>query len=673
MYLGAAYYPEHITPDRVAADAQLMQAAGVNLARMGEFAWVFMEPDDGRFDFSWLDDAVETLARHGVQTLTCTPTASPPKWLLDKHPDIYQVYENGQRREWGRRREYCVNNANYHAYTARVVTALAEHYRDNPHVIGYQLDNEFMAEKPYCYCATCQRDFRAWLQQKYGSLAEFNRRCGTAFWGLSYRRWEEIVLPLQDQNPSLVLEMYRFFSDAFLKYARLQTDILHRLSPGRPVTHNICSSGFINNLDLYKLGESVDVAAVDNYPLGWTLETELRNYAAIPYDPAMASLALAYTRAVKKAPFWVTEKQIGSVLPGFVRLWTYQELAHGGRMFLFFPWRACPFGVENKGLGIVDCDSVPRRRYFEVQRIANELAALPTEFEAARVSAQAAILRDFDCDWALTADPYNAQHRYQRHIYSYSQALFRNQITADVVSPADDFSAYRLLIAPSLLLLDDALAAKLTTFARNGGTLVLTFLSGLRDTESVFIAETFPDKLAALAGVEIEEQDNQLSGATAAGIRWLERSGLAGTSECVWWCDVLKPTTAQVLAVYDERRHYAGSPAITVNTFGRGKVIYLGTQPNAECLQDLVAQWATDCGIDRPVVSASPMVEVVHLRRGETHYACVLNFSQEPQPITLKHPYTVLASGQQVAASMIVPPLDAAILRDRSPGADPHP
>ncbi|MCU0503437.1 MAG: beta-galactosidase [Anaerolineae bacterium] len=667
MYLGAAYYPEHITSDRVAADAELMQAAGVNLARMGEFAWVFMEPDDGRFDFAWLDHAIETLAHRGVQTLLCTPTASPPKWLMDKHPDIYQVYENGERREWGRRREYCVSSRNYHLYTERVVAALAEHYRDNPHVIGYQLDNEFMAEKPYCYCETCQNDFRAWLQGKYGSLEAFNRRCGTAFWGLSYRCWDEIVLPRQDQNPSLVLEMYRFFSDAYLKYARLQTDILHSLSPGKPVTHNICSSGFINNLDLYRLGDIVDIAAVDNYPLGWTLETELRNYDPIPYDPAMASLALAYTRAVKKAPFWVTEKQISSsspLPPGLARLWTYQEMAHGGRMFLFFPWRACPYGVENLGRGILDYDSVPRGRYFEVQRIARELAALPVELEAAHVWAQAAILRDFDSDWALMADPYNAQHRYQRHIYRFSQALFRNQLTVDVVAPTDDWSPYRLLIVPSLLLLDDALAARLEAFARAGGTLVLTFLSGLRDTESVFIPETFPGRLRSLAGVEIEEQDNHRSGGTA-GVRWLEGSGLTGNDDCVWWSDLLKPTTAQVLAVYDERRQYAGTPAITMNAFGKGKVIYLGTQPSTECLQAFVAHLATECGIQRPVVSASPLVEVVHARSGDTRYVFVHNFSQEPQMITLNRPHTLLASGQPGEGSVIIPPMDAVILTER--------
>ena len=669
MYLGAAYYPEHITSERVAADAELMQAAGVNLVRMGEFAWVFTEPDEGRFDFSWLDQAIEMLAQHGVQTLLCTPTASPPKWLMDKHSDIYQVYENGERREWGRRREYCVNSRNYHVYTERVVTALAEHYRDNPHVIGYQLDNEFMAEKPYCYCETCQNDFRAWLQQKYGTLEAFNRRCGTAFWGLSYRRWEEIVLPRRDQNPSLVLELYRFFSDAYLKYARLQTDILHRLSPGRPVTHNICSSGFVNNLDLYKLGEIVDVAAVDNYPLGWTLETELHNYDPVPYDPAMASLALAYTRAVKQAPFWVTEKQIcaggpagGPLLPGLARMWTYQELAHGGRMFLFFPWRSCPYGVENALLGVVDYDSVPRRRYFEAQRIAGELAVLPPEITTAIPKAHAAILRDFDCDWALTADPCGPQHRYQRHILKYSRALFRNQINVDIVSPQDDWSDYRLLIAPSLLLMNDALAGKLEAYARSGGTLILTFLSGLRNMESVYIAEAFPGKLRALTGVEIDEQDHQLQFG-GVGIRLLGDGGSQDSSACNWWCDVLKLTTAKALAEYDQQRYYAGAPAITENKFGRGRIIYMGTLPDEEFLQRFVGQLADECEISRPIVCASPMVEVVQSRHNDTDYAFVLNFGQEPQTITLRRPYVSLSTGQPMSATFSLAPMDVVLLK----------
>jgi len=669
MYLGSAYYPEHISPEQVALDASLMQKAGCSLVRMGEFAWCFMEPDDGRFDFTWLDSAIETLAHHGVKTLLCTPTASPPKWLMDKHPDIYQTTESGTQREWGARREYCVNNRNYHFYTERIVTALAEHYRDNPNVIGYQLDNEFMAERPYCYCPTCESDFRTWLREKYGTIQIFNRRCGTAFWGLSYRHWDEISMPKQNQNPSLVLEMYRFFSDAFLKYAQLQTDILHRLSPGKTVMHNICSSGFVANLDLYKLGKVVDIAGLDNYPQGWTLETELRNHASIPYNPAMASLALAYTRAVQKGPFWVTEKQIcpggGPLLPGFPRMWTAQELAHGGRMFLFFPWRACPYGVENKHLGIIDYDSVPRRRYFEVQRIASELAALPEEVTAAQPKAEAALLRDFDCDWALMADTCGSEHRYQRHLLRYSQALFRNQVNYDIVSPQDDWSAYRLLIVPALLLVNETLAAKLEAYARGGGTLILTFLSGLRDSESVFISETFPGKLRALCGLEIEEQDNQFQYGKPA-IRLLDESYAHNSANCDWWRDVLKLTTARTLAVYADAGQYTGTPAITENRFGDGRVFYMGTLPEDAFLEEFIGKLTAQCGIERPITCASPMVEVVHTQGDAAKFAHILNFSQEPQVVVLKRPYVLLNNGEKAGNEITIPPVDYVILKTKA-------
>lgn len=664
MYLGAAYYPEHVTLDQIKLDAHLMQAAGVNLVRMGEFAWYKMEPEDGIFDFSWMDTAVQILAEHGVQTLLCTPTASPPKWLMDQHPDIFQTYENGQHREWGRRREYCVNNKNYHAATHRIVTALAGHYSKNPNIIGYQIDNELMAEKPYCYCSTCANEFRDWLKNKYGDIKEFNRRCGTAFWGLSYRNWDEIELPQPGQNPSLVLEMYRFFSDSFLKYAALQTEILHRISPGKPVTHNICSSGFINNLDLYKLGEIVDIASLDNYPMGWTLETELRNYQPIPYNPAVSSLALAYTRAVQRAPFWVTEKQIGPgggrLKPGYPRMWTYQEFAHGGRLFLFFPWRACPFGSEFNLLGILDYDSVPRRRYSEVQQLASELMTLEPLLKDAHVEAHAAILRDFNSDWALAADPLNDQLRYQRHILKYSQALFRNQVQVDVVSPGDDWSKYRLLVVPSLLLVDDALAEKLGLFAQNGGTLLLTFLSGLRDTESVYIQETLPGKIKALAGLEIEEQDN-LSHSEPVGIRMLAKDRM--NSSCAWWCDIIKPTTASPLAVYNEQAFYAGKPAITVNTWGKGLVYYMGTLPDEQFLQEFMGDLAKNISLPQPVTCKSPLVEVVQTHQAETKFIFVLNFSDEVQTAFTHQTFTNITNHNRMSGEFQIPAMDLVILQ----------
>jgi beta-galactosidase len=268
----------------------------------------------------------------------------------------------------------------------------------------------------------------------------------------------------------------------------------------------------------------------------------------------------------------------------------------------------------------------------------------------------------FDCDWAFSADMSNPNHRYQRHLLKYSQALFRNQVSLDVVSPTDDWSQYRLLVAPSLVLVNDALVEKLADFARRGGTLVLTCLSGLRDMESVFIPETFPGKLRELTGVEIEEQDT-LPRREPIGIRLLEGGYSRAEYDCSIWADVFKPTTAKVLANYNEKRRYSGSPAITVNAYGAGRVFYLGTLPEDEFLKDFMQCLADECGISRPVISDSPMVEVVHTRKADETIIFVLNFSQEPQTVTAQCVFTNLANGQPVSGVFTIEPLDVVVLK----------
>ena len=513
MHFGTSYYPEQLAPEEYATDAQLMQQAGFNLARMGEFAWSRMEPDDGKFDFSWLEAAVETLARHGVKSLLGTPTAAPPKWLTDKHPDILQIMADGRRREFGRRRHYCVNSRNYHHYTKRIVTALAERFKNNPHVIGYQLDNEFMAEQPHCFCDTCREQFQAWLQRKFGTIGELNRRWGMTFWSQSYRNFAEVAMPKAGCNPSAVYDLFHFFSDSFLSYSKLQTDCLKKISPEKTVTHNVCSSGFVYLLDLYKLGAQLDIMSLDNYPFVWTLENEYGNVGDREYDPAMASFALSMTRSWRHAPFWVTEAQSGRTFrprdliePGILNVWTHQEIAHGARGVLWFHWKQFPFGIEHLLQAVLDYDGIPRRRYFEIQKTVAELQAAAKEISGALPQPEVALIRDFHTDWALDDGHAHPDLKYLRHLYLYYRALFENHVNSDAVSPEENFTRYKIVIAPSLLLVDETRAAHLRAYVANGGTLVLTCQTGLRDLDNVFHKITFPAHLRDLCGFEIEEQ-----------------------------------------------------------------------------------------------------------------------------------------------------------------------
>ena len=456
IYFGASYYPEQLDPSAVEPDARLMQAAGFNLVRMGEFAWSRMEGDDGQFDFSWLENAVEIFARHGIKSLLGTPTAAPPKWLSDKHTDICQILADGRRREFGKRRHYCVNSENYHRYTTRIVTALAERFKDNSNVIGYQLDNEFMAEQPHCYCDTCRKKFQSWLQKKFGTIEELNQRWGTAFWSQSFRNFDEVPLPKAGHNPSALQDLYHFFSDSFLDYAKLQTDCLKKISPEKIVTHNVCSSGFVYLLDLYKLGAQLDIVSLDNYPFAWTIENEYGNAGDQEYHPAMASLALSMMRGLRRAPFWVTESQVGRTFrprrglpePGIINAWTHQEIAHGAKAVVWFHWRQFPAGIEHLLQAVLECDGKPRRRYFEIQQTVREIKSVAGEIENACPRPEVALLRDFHCDWALDDGHTHPDFRYQRHLYLYYRALFENHVNADIIYPAENLADYKLILAP---------------------------------------------------------------------------------------------------------------------------------------------------------------------------------------------------------------------------------
>lgn len=296
FYYGAAYYPEQITDRQVEKDALLMKQAGFNLMRMGDFAWSSMEPSEGQFTLDWLQHAVETLDKQGISSLLCTPTAAIPKWMYDRYPDVMQVQANGIRKEYGRRRHACLNNEHYRKLAERIATQLALRFVNSKSVIGFQIDNELMAEEPYCYCSTCRKKFAHWLKRKYQHVERLNEAWNLSFWSQNIKTFEEVYLPRSGDNPSCFQDYLEFYSDCAIDFFCLQRDAIKKVSQRFKVTHNICSSGFLYRLDLYKLADKADFMSIDNYPIAWTLENEYGNTGSFVYTPTMASLALSQIR-----------------------------------------------------------------------------------------------------------------------------------------------------------------------------------------------------------------------------------------------------------------------------------------------------------------------------------------------------------------------------------------
>jgi beta-galactosidase len=661
LHYGADYYPEHWPEERWPLDARLMQEAGFNTVRLGEFAWSRLEPAPDRFDFGWLDRAIDLLGAHGIQVVLGTPTASPPPWVMTLCPDAYRVAEDGRRVTYGNRRPYCPSHPGYRERSLAIVRAMAEHYAAHPHVVAWQIDNEF-GER--CYCPLCAAGFRDWLRARYGSLAALNRAWGTIFWSHVYTDWAQIPLPLASggvPNPSLALDYRRFVSDLYGEYLGLQLRELRRYCPRHIITHNLMGFGY-EGLNSYDLARPLDVVSWDNYPRFYPQATEST-------DPAVAALSHDTMRGLKGQGFWVMEEQAGPTgwelvgeapRPGEIRLWAYQALAHGADGIVFFRWRSCRFGTEQFWHGLLDHDGRPRHRYEEASRLGAELARLGDRLAGSSVRAPVALINCYDSRFAFQVQPNNPAFSYPRHFLDLYQALQSRNVPVDVVAPGADLSPYRLVLAPALYVVPPEVAANLERFVERGGILLLTARTGVKEESNVVVDLPLPGLLAPLCGVEVDEYDSLPPGVTRPLVcTWPQRDRDC-TPEATIWCDVLAPRAAEVVARYGGG-YYAGRPAATRRSAGRGQAVYVGTMGNAALLQGLVDWLLVQAGV-QPLLDTPRGVEAVARWAGEERLLFVLNHTGEAQTVPLDRPYEELVREQPVSGALILPARGVALL-----------
>ncbi len=681
FHYGVDYYPEHWPEERWPVDARMMAEAGFNVVRLAEFAWSKLEPEEGHFDFDWLDRVLAILSDHGIRAILGTPTASPPPWLMAKDSGMFRVREDGQRVTYGNRREYCPNHPLYRDHSCRIVTAMAEHYAGHPAVLGWQIDNEFGDR---CYCPVCRQAFGDWLAQRYASLDDLNLAWGTIFWSHVYNDWVEIPTPVQTggaPNPGLALDYARFCSDSYVEYQKLQVDILRRQCPGHLVTHNFMGFRY-DQIEYYNLARDLDLVAWDNYPrTQWGMGADV--------DASAPALGHDTMRGLRGGPggqnFWVMEEQSGpggwqmvSVppRPGEIRLWAYQAIAHGADAIIYFRWRTARFGTEQYWHGILDHHAQPGRRYAEVKQMGDELKHIGEIIQGTRLRPAVAMLQDYDARWAFQIQGNNPGFAYPRHFQEVYRALHARQVGMDVVSPMHDLSSYRLVVAPALHLVSPALAEKLEHFVAQGGVLVLTARSGVKDPANNVVNQYLPGLLAGLAGAHVEDYDSLPEGARVGlevELPTLDRAltltfgeqaalNLPCESRCATtWCDILVSDGAQVVARYSEE-YYAGRPAITLNSYGKGQVVYIGTLGPA-ALFDALAPWLLALGGVQPVLRVPAGVEVAERWQGESSLLFVLNHTGQAQEITLPRAYRdLLDTGKAVDGQVTLPARGVMIL-----------
>jgi beta-galactosidase len=610
--LGVCYYPEHWPETQWAEDAARMVGLGLTWVRIGEFAWTRMEPEPGRHDWDWLDRAIATLGAARLKVVLGTPTATPPRWMLDRHPDMLAVDREGRARGFGSRRHYDFSHPGYRRECAKIVTALAERYGRNNHVAAWQTDNEYACHATtLSYSEAAKTAFQDWLAQKYQSPDALNRAWGNVFWSMEYRDFREVGLPnltVTEPNPAHVMDFRRFSSDQVASFNRLQTDILRRYSDA-PVAHNYM--GAVTEFDHFKVGADLDIASWDSYPLGFLsdripadAEHKRRfvrqgdpDFQAFHHDLYRAVGARRHGSRAAAGRWWIMEQQPGPVnwapynpdpLPGMARLWAWEAFAHGAEAVCYFRWRQAPFAQEQMHAGLLRPDSAPAQAFAEVAEVARELAALP---EVGTARAEVGLVFDYASDWAWEIQPQGRGFSHFWLVFHIYRGLRRLGLNVDVLPPdTADLSAYRLVLAPGLFTLSGPLKAALAGFA---GTSILGPRTNSKTPDfaiPVPLPPALPGLDAVIARVESLPPDVPVP--------------LAQGGALVTWREKIEGRAEVVEAAED------GWPALV----RAGKLHYLGGWPDDVALARILNRACAAEGIE-----TDPLPEGLRRRDTATH------------------------------------------------------
>lgn len=664
--LGVCYYPEHWPESMWADDYRRMVETGFTVVRLAEFAWSIFEPEEGQFQYDLFDRAIDLAHSHGLKVILGTPTATPPAWLTEEYPEVLNVTYEGVTLHHGMRRHYNYSSPKYRELCARIVTKLAEHYGSHPGVVGWQIDNELNCEINEFYSESDHAAFRAWLQERYVTLDKLNEAWGTVFWNQTYTRWSQVGLTrptptFRQPNPHQALDEKRFISWNTIEFARIQADILRKLAPGQWVTTN----GLFGHLDSHELNdELLDFFSYDSYPQFSTIHADPTEVN--PMLDRSWSLYLSAVRSVS-SNFCVMEQQSGpggwvnrmdmpSPKPGQMRLWTYQSVAHGADMLLYFRWRTATMGNEIYWHGLNDYHNQPNRRVKEAEQIGRELAQLGPSFIGRRTQASIAILRDYDNEWDGEYDVWHGPFMWQSN-KEWFKALQRRHIPNDVLylrsqTTLAELARYEVLVYPHPAIMSDATAALLDQYVQQGGKLVFGCRTGYKDTTGQCYMRPFPGAARELCGITVEEFTMVKGTRKPTSIRWSgDPETLTGADA---FNDILKveDDSVEVIGTY-ATDYYAGKPAVTRNTRGAGEVWYYGAVFNEASVQQMIGH----LGLSSPAAGWAELPAGVELQiradDGDASGAVtfLLNYSEEPAEIVLKEAKTDLISGHTLSGS----------------------
>lgn len=625
LAIGVSWYPEQWPEEQWDVDLARMQRAGLTVVRVGEFAWARLEPSDGSFEFAWLDRAIAAAARRGIRVIIGTPTAAPPIWLTEAHPEVLRVNEDGSVEGHGERRQFSFASSTYRVYARRIAAKLAERYGRNPNVVGWQIDNEIGVPS---FDREAKARWASWLMARYGSIGALNRRWATEYWSQRYQRFDQVPLKSKGpQNPALILNFHRFVSSVWADYVREQTQVIRAFADSRQfVTTN--STAWNDNFDQYLVHRELDLAAWDDYvPNG---------------RPDWAANALHHdlVRGYLRRNFWVMETQPGrvdwaptnrSLDPGQTREMAWQAVAHGADAILYWQWRSAPNGQEQYHGTLVGPDGLPMPIYDEIARTAAEFGRMrPFLASSTPVPAEVALVYSQESRWAIE----QARHARDYDPVAIMKAWYRpfavSGIAVDVVPPDADLSRYKLVLAPQLNVVDAGTAARLSTYVRRGGHLLLGPRSGMKDVDDGLWPSRQPGPLSETLGGRVVYYYPLDEKVTIAG------GGVEGTTSL--WAETLEaiaPDTSVIASYADGGGWLAGKPAMLRREIGRGWIAYIGAVLD-DGGQTALTRWAVEAAaVAPPPVAPVAGVETAMRSTAGRTYLFLINHLGTPAVVRL--------------------------------------
>ena len=656
---GGDYNPNQWPKEIWEQDMVYFKDARINSATINVFSWAKIQPAEDTYYFDELDEIVEMLSKENYDIVLATSTGAMPAWLYKKYPEVARTDYFGRHHKFGQRHNHCPNSLVFQKYAKTLVEKLAERYAHNPHVTCWHISNEYGGE---CYCENCEKAFRVWLKNKYGTIEAVNKAWNMEFWGHTVYDWDEIVLPnaLGDgmENGTdtafagLSVDYRRFMSDSMLENYKMERDVVRRYNPDTIITTNLM--GTYKFLDYFKWAKEMDIVSWDNYP---------------SYNTPWSFTAMSHDlmRGLKDAPFMLLEQTPSQQnwqpynslkKPGQMRAQSIQTMAHGADTVQFFQLRRSVGGCEKFHGAVIGHVGHNNTRVFrEVKQLGEELERLGTSTLGSVNQADVGIIFDWDNYWALdyTSGP-TEDLKYVDQIHHYYKFFYDNNIGVNMIPVDADFSKYKIVVAPVLYMVKEGMKEALTKFVENGGILITTFMSGLvNESDNVHLGG-YPGPLRELAGVWVEEID-ALAPEQTNTITFTDGTRMT----CNLLCDLMHLEGAQLLASYDEN-FYAGMPAITKNTFGKGCTYYIGTNMGQEGI-DKVLKMATQQAGVHPVVEEPTALEVVCRKTANSTHYYIFNFKETEIVIPDQFVgYTDLLTGKKVESGMRMKHYDALIL-----------